>query len=66
MQRTLLDTLILIAASAAVDAWLSRPTRLDDIGVIGIAAGLGLPIVLSYKVEALIVFGIALAGWLSG
>ena len=66
MKRSFLDTLILIAASAAVDAWLSRPTRLDDIGVIGIAAGLGLPIVLSYKVEALIVFGIALAGWLSG
>ena len=55
-QRSFLDLLILLIASAAVEAWLSNPTRLDDIGVMGIAAGLGLPVVLSYKVEALIVF----------
>jgi hypothetical protein len=56
MKRTFLDLLILLLAIAAVEAWLSRPTRLDDIGMIGIAAGLGLPVVLSYKLEALIAF----------
>jgi hypothetical protein len=56
MKRSFLDLLILLAASAAVEAWLCKPTRLDDIGVIGIAAGLGLPIVLSYRLEALIIF----------
>jgi hypothetical protein len=58
MQRSFLDLLILLAASAAIEAYLSRPTRLDDIGPIAIAAGLGLLVVLSYKLEALIVFGI--------
>ena len=56
MKRTFLDLLILLLSIAAVEAWLSKPTRLDDIGVIGIAAGLGLPIVLSYRLEALIIF----------
>jgi hypothetical protein len=58
MKRTFLDLLILLLSIAAVEAWLSKPTRLDDIGVIGIAAGLGLPVVLSYKLEALIAFAV--------
>jgi hypothetical protein len=67
MQRSFLDLLILLAASAAIEAYLSGPIRLDDIGPIAIAAGLGLPVVLSYKFEALIVFGIIavakIGGW---
>jgi hypothetical protein len=56
MQRTFLDLLILLAASAAIEAFLSGMR-----GPVVIAAGLGLPVVLSYKLEALIVFGIIAA-----
>ena len=52
MKRSLLDLLILLIASAAVEAFLSGMR-----GPIVIAAGLGLPVVLSSPVEALIVFG---------
>ena len=52
MKRSLLDLLILLIASAAVEAFLSGMR-----GPIVIAAELGLPVVLSSPVEALIVFG---------
>jgi len=63
MKRSFLDLLILLAAIVAVEAWLSGKGSL-------IAAGLALPVVLEYKLEALIVFGIgvaiAAANWLAG
>ena len=59
MKRTFLDLLILLIASAAVGAWLSGIR-----GPMTLAAGLALPVVLEYKLEALIVFGVAVIGWL--
>ena len=59
MKRSFLDLLILLVATVAVEAWLSGKGSL-------IAAGLALPVVLEYKLEALMVFGVALAAWSAG
>jgi hypothetical protein len=60
-ERSFLDLLILLAATAAIEAFLSGMR-----GPVTIAAGLALPVVLEYKLEALIVFGFALATWSAG
>ena len=59
MNRDFLDLLILLVAIVAVEAFLSGMR-----GPVTIAAGLALPVVLEYKLEALIVFGIGVIGWL--
>jgi hypothetical protein len=56
MKRSLLDLLILLIASAAVEAFLSGMR-----GPMTLAAGLALPVVLSSPVEALIIFGAFIA-----
>jgi hypothetical protein len=62
MQRSFLDLLILLVASAAIEAYLSGIRG----PVMTIVAGLGLPVVFEYKLEALIVAAIWIAMWLSG
>ena len=52
MKRSFLDLLILLAATAAIEAFLSRMR-----GPMTLAAGLALPVVLSSPFEALIVLG---------
>ena len=60
MRRSFLDLLILLAASAAIEAFLSGMR-----GPVTIAAGLALPVVLEYKLEALIVVAASAAFWLA-
>jgi hypothetical protein len=52
MKRSFLDLLILLAATAAIEAFLSGMR-----GPMTLAAGLALPVVLSSPFEALIVLG---------
>ena len=61
MKRSFLDLLILLIAIVAVEAWLSGLR-----GPMTLAAGLALPVVLEYKLEALIVAAFAIIAWSAG
>jgi len=61
MKRSFPDLLILLTAIAAIEAFLSGMR-----GPVTLAAGLALPVVLEYKLEALIVAAFAIIAWSAG